>query len=89
MFELRKSGENQRKRSEIFFENLPREYKDLILVKKNSKLSHACVPLKAQNGALEGRGRSQWRLETQTGVLEGLRPVVTDSHHSDEEQDTD
>ena len=45
MFELRNSGENRRKRSEIFFENLPREYKDLILVKKNSKLSHACVPL--------------------------------------------
>ncbi len=36
MFELRNSGENRRKRSEIFFENLPREYKDLILVKKNS-----------------------------------------------------
>jgi hypothetical protein len=46
MFELRNSGENRRKRSESFFENLPREYKDLILVKKNSKLSHACVPLK-------------------------------------------
>jgi hypothetical protein len=45
MFELRNSGENRRKRSEIFFENLLREYKDLILVKKNSKLSHACVPL--------------------------------------------
>ncbi len=45
MFELRNSGENRRKRSEFFFENLPREYKDLILVKKNSKLSHACVPL--------------------------------------------
>ncbi len=46
MFELRNSGENRRKRSEIFFENLPREYKDLILVKKKSKLSHACVPLR-------------------------------------------
>jgi hypothetical protein len=34
MFELRNSGENRRKRSEIFFENLPREYKDVILVKK-------------------------------------------------------
>jgi hypothetical protein len=30
MFELRNSGENRRKRSEIFFENLPRAYKDLI-----------------------------------------------------------
>ena len=28
--ELRNSGENQRKLSEIFFENLPRAYKDLI-----------------------------------------------------------
>jgi len=30
MFELRNSGENRRKRSEIFFENLRRAYKDLI-----------------------------------------------------------
>jgi hypothetical protein len=30
MFELRNSGENQRIRSEIFFENLLRVYKDLI-----------------------------------------------------------
>jgi hypothetical protein len=30
MFELRNSGENRRKRSEIFFETLPRAYKDLI-----------------------------------------------------------
>jgi hypothetical protein len=30
MFELRNSGENRRIRSEIFFENLPRAYKDLI-----------------------------------------------------------
>jgi hypothetical protein len=30
MFEHRNSGENRRKRSEIFFENLPRAYKDLI-----------------------------------------------------------
>jgi hypothetical protein len=29
MFEHRKSGENRRKRSEIFFENLRRAYKDL------------------------------------------------------------
>ncbi len=29
MFELRNSGENRRKRSEIFFENLPRAYKAL------------------------------------------------------------
>ncbi len=46
MFEHRNSGENRRKRSEIFFENLRRPYQDLIWVKKNSKLSHACVPLK-------------------------------------------
>jgi hypothetical protein len=30
MFELLNSGENRRKRSEIFFENLPRAFKDLI-----------------------------------------------------------
>jgi hypothetical protein len=30
MFELRNSGESRRIRSEIFFENLPRAYKDLI-----------------------------------------------------------
>jgi hypothetical protein len=29
-FELRNSGENRRKLSEIFFANLPRAYKDLI-----------------------------------------------------------
>jgi hypothetical protein len=45
MFEHRNSGENRRKRSEIFFENLRRAYKDLIYVTKNSKLSRACVPL--------------------------------------------
>jgi hypothetical protein len=30
MFEHRNSGENRRKRSKIFFENLQRAYKDLI-----------------------------------------------------------
>jgi hypothetical protein len=45
MFELRNSGENRRIRSEIFYENLPRAYKELIQVKKNYKLFHACVPL--------------------------------------------
>ncbi len=30
MFEHRNSGENRRKRSEIFFENLRKAYKDLI-----------------------------------------------------------
>jgi hypothetical protein len=30
MFEHRNSGENRKKRSEIFFENLRRAYKDLI-----------------------------------------------------------
>jgi hypothetical protein len=30
MFEHRNSGENRRKRSEIFFDNLRRAYKDLI-----------------------------------------------------------
>jgi hypothetical protein len=38
MFEHRNSGENRRKGSEIFFENLRRAYKDLIQVKKNFKI---------------------------------------------------
>jgi hypothetical protein len=38
MFELRNSGENRSKLSEIFFENLPRAYKDLINVKKKFKI---------------------------------------------------
>ncbi len=38
MFEHRNSGENRRKRSEIFFENLRRAYKDLIWVKKKFKI---------------------------------------------------
>ncbi len=45
MFELRNSGENEGNEAKFFFENLPRAYKDLIQVKINSKLSHACVPL--------------------------------------------
>ncbi len=47
MFEHQNSGENRRKRSEIFFENLRRAYSIRIWFrsKKNSKLSHACVPL--------------------------------------------
>ncbi len=46
MFEHRNSGENRRKRREIFFENLRRAYKELIYVKKKLKLSLACVPLR-------------------------------------------
>jgi hypothetical protein len=45
MFEHRNSGKIRRKRIEFFFEKLPREYKVLIQVKKNSKLSHAWVLL--------------------------------------------
>jgi hypothetical protein len=37
----RKSKETKRN----FFQNLRRAYKDMIYVKKNSKISHACVPL--------------------------------------------
>ena len=48
MFELRNSGKNRRKLSKIFFENLPRAFKDLIEVKKKSKISHACVPLRCR-----------------------------------------
>jgi hypothetical protein len=44
--ENRNPGKNRRKRIKKIFENSPRAYKVLIKVKKNSKLSHACVPLK-------------------------------------------
>ncbi len=46
MFEHRNSGENRRKRSEFFFENLRRHIMIWFRSKKNSKLSHACVPLR-------------------------------------------
>jgi hypothetical protein len=49
-FEHRNSCENRRKRSENFFENLRRAFRDLIKVKKNSKLSLACVPLNNNYG---------------------------------------
>ena len=35
----------EEKEAKFFFKNLSRAYKDLIKVKKNSKLFHACVPL--------------------------------------------
>jgi hypothetical protein len=54
MFEHQNSGENRRKRSELFFENLQRAFKDLIWVKKNSKLSHACVPLNVYSQLYHG-----------------------------------
>ncbi len=38
MLEHRNSGENRKKRSEIFFEHLRRAYKDLIQVKKKFKI---------------------------------------------------
>jgi hypothetical protein len=37
--------------------------------------------VKAQNGAVEGRGRSQWRRDG----IGGSEPVITDSHHFDED----
>ncbi len=43
MFEHRNSGENRRKRSEFFFENLQRAYKDLIKVKKIKIISCLCT----------------------------------------------
>ncbi len=42
MFELQNSGENRQKRSELFFENLPRACKDLISVKQKFKII-SCV----------------------------------------------
>jgi hypothetical protein len=38
MFKLQNSDKNRRKRSEIFFENLPMAYKDLIKVNKKFKI---------------------------------------------------
>jgi hypothetical protein len=46
MFEHQNSGKNQRKRIKKLVFYRPRAYKVLIYVKKNSKLSHACVPLR-------------------------------------------
>ncbi len=43
MFENRNSGENRRNRSEIFFENLRRAYKDFIQVKKFQIISCLCT----------------------------------------------
>jgi hypothetical protein len=43
MFEHRNSGENRRKRSEFFFENLRRAYKDLIRSKKFKIISCLCT----------------------------------------------
>jgi hypothetical protein len=45
MFEHQNSGKNRRKRIEIVFENLTKDVKGFDLGKKESKLSHACVPL--------------------------------------------
>ncbi len=47
MFELRNSGENRRKRSKIFLKIYQGNIRIWFLSKKNSKLSHACVPLNA------------------------------------------
>jgi hypothetical protein len=55
MFELRNSGKNRRKRSEIFFENLPREYKDLILVKKKFKIISGLCTFNAQHLAMKNK----------------------------------
>jgi hypothetical protein len=50
-----------------------------------------CIKVKIQdlsrlkNGAVEGRGRSEWRPEA--SLL--FRPVVADSHHLDEDQEED
>jgi hypothetical protein len=46
MFEHRNSGENRRKRSEIFSKVYEGHIRIWFRYEKNSKLSHACVPLK-------------------------------------------
>jgi hypothetical protein len=43
--------------------------------------------MKAQNGAMKGRGRPQRRLETRNGAVQVCMLVVADLHHFDEEQD--
>ncbi len=46
--------------------------------------------LEAQNGAVEGRGRSQWRPRGSKGSPGGsVDPVVADAHNFEEEQDPD
>ncbi len=52
----------------------------------SKKLDPDPVQQSQNSGALKAHDRG---VEDQIGVLEGLRPVVTDSHHSDKEQDTD
>ena len=54
MFEHRNSGENRRKRSEFFFENLRRAYKDLIQVKKKFKIISCLCTFKVSKGKLIG-----------------------------------
>jgi hypothetical protein len=46
MFEHRNSGKNRRKRSEIFSKIYEGHIRIWFRSKKNSKLSHACVPLR-------------------------------------------
>jgi hypothetical protein len=50
-----------------------------------SKLRNCMVD--AQNGAMEGHGRSQWALNMEPQTVS--RPVVADSHHFDEGSDQD
>ncbi len=63
----RKSKEKKR----IFFENLPREYKDLILVKKKKKLSHACVPLSYRLWSLYEKSK----LDLSIGIIGHQLPI--------------
>jgi hypothetical protein len=45
--------------------------------------------IKAQNPAMEGRGRPQWRPGGSKWSRGGSMPVVADLQHFDEEQDLD
>ncbi len=60
MFEHRNSGENRRKRSEFFFDNLRRAYKDLIQVKKKIKIISCLCTFKES-------------IESMAGVLKSLK----------------
>ena len=44
------------------------------------------IRIQVQNGAIKGRGRSQWRLKMEP--LEGLYDSGAELHHFDEEQDS-
>ncbi len=47
------------------------------------------ILIRIRNAASMSKRRSGRTADAQNGAVEGLRPVVIDSHYSDEEQDPD